>query len=332
MNNAVPNFTNIRTNIGNAAGQVGNLANNLGNNTNAAITNFKTNVQTTLNQYGNPRAVATSDPEFLSSNSLTAKIAFTILVLIVFAVLVVVGVNLIAYFTQTPTNPILVDGMIDGNNSIMLPGSLIGRSNNRKHGIEFSWSLWLQVNDIGNKSQQYHHVFNKGNGTYNLTATKVNGVSYPLGTGIASVTNAPGLYLTPTSDAQMSLHIVMDSVDPNATAMTMDVAGIPMNKKWVHVVLRLENTSLDVYINGTIAGRHILASVPRQNYGDIYVCQNGGFAGKLSNLRYFPHALSAFEINQIVTQGPNTTASSLAGSSSKGSPYYLSSAWYFSKI
>lgn len=323
---------NIRDQFGNVVGRVGNVANEFGTNTNNAVNALKTNVQTTMNQYGNPTAVATTSSEFLQSNSLTAKIAFTILILIIFSILVVVGVNLIAYFTQTPTNPYIVKGMIDGNNSAMLPGSLISRSNNQSHGIEFTWSLWIQVNDTGSGAQQYQHIFNKGNGTYNLTPITIDQKLYPMGTGIATVTNAPGLYLTNTSDSQVSLHIVMDSVDPGIEPMTMDVTGIPLNKKWMHVILRLENTMLDVYVNGTIAGRHVLTSVPKQNYGDIYVCQNGGFSGKLSDLKYYAHALSAFEINQIVTYGPSVTASSLAGSSTKGSAYYLSNSWYFSKL
>ena len=111
----------------------------------------------------------------------------------------------------------------------------------------------------------------------------------------------------------------------------MDVTNIPMNKKWVHVAIRLENTILDVYINGTISARMAVSSVPKQNYGDIYVCQNGGFSGFLSNLRYYSRAISAYEINQEVVAGPNTVASNLANMSN-GSPYYISSSWYFSKV
>jgi Concanavalin A-like lectin/glucanases superfamily len=309
--------------IGNAVNQVGNYASN-------AAASVKANVGDAINQFGSAAEVAKGSSEaFLQSNTMTAKIAFILLVLIVFSILIVLGVNLVAYFSQTPVNPFIVKGMIDGNNSVMLPGSLVTRSKNGKSGIEFTWSLWMQVNDVGNGSQQYQHVFNKGNGNYDLTATS----TYPMGSGLATVTNAPGLYLVNQRDSsQMGLHVVMDAVDPNVAPMTMDVTGIPMNKKWMHVIIRLQNSIMDVYVNGTIAGRQVLAAVPKQNYGDIYVAQNGGFQGKISDLRYFAHALTAFEINQIVTTGPNTTSSSLAGSASKGSPYYLSSSWYFSKL
>ena len=65
-----------------------------------------------------------------------------------------------------------------------------------------------------------------------------------------------------------------------------------------------------------------------KNYYDVNIAQNGGFNGKISNLRYYDRALSAFEINSIVSTGPNTSTSSLALSNVNTSANYLSSLWY----
>jgi hypothetical protein len=315
----------------NQFGNVGANVNRFGANVNQAVGDVNANVQAGLDKFGNPQEVATKSAEFLQSNTLAAKIAFTILVLIIFAFLVALGVNLIAYFTQTASNPYIVQGLMDGTNSVMIPGSAVNRSNNQTRGIEFTWSIWIQVNDLGNASRAYQHVFNKGNGNYDISPNTVNGTTYAMGSGLATVNNAPGLYLA-NKDSQVGLHVVMDTVDSDMGSVTIDVTGIPLNKKWIHVAIRLENTMLDVYVNGTISGRQVTTSVPKQNYGDVYACQNGGFSGKLSDMRYFQYALSAFEINQIVTKGPSTTASKLASASSSGSPYYLSNNWYFSKL
>jgi len=98
-------------------------------------------------------------------------------------------------------------------------------------------------------------------------------------------------------------------------------------------MIRLENKILDVYINGTIAARSVYSSVPVQNYDDILVCQNSGFAGALSDLRYFASALDINAINNIVMTGPTLTANvaTLSNTSSNYS-YYLSNLWYSSKI
>ena len=301
-------------------------------NVNQRMGDISQSIRNTVSEYGNPQMVATSSSDFLQSNTIVAKVAITLLVLISFVILLLLGINLIGYFTQNSTNPYLVSGMIPGGNNAVVGGNVISRSNNQQYGIEFTWSVWLQVNDVVSPVQQYAHIFNKGNGNYNTDPMVVDGVSYPMGTGLASVNNGPGLYLANSKEpGNVSLFLVMDTVDTTAGPIHIVVPGIPLNRKWMHVTIRLENTLLDVYVNCTISGRYSIPAVPKQNYGDINICQNGGFSGFLSNLQYFSTALSAFEINKIVTAGPNTTQSSLANST-KGAPYYLSNNWYFSKL
>jgi len=316
----------------NAAANFSQGARNITDNVNNTMQRISDTMRSTVSEYGDPVKVATASADYLTTNSLVAKIAITLLVLVVFVMLLILGVNLIGYFTQNATSPYVVQGMIPGSNSTAVAGNVITRSDNRKYGMEYTWSVWLQVNDRVPAAEQYAHVFNKGNGSYHTAPAVINGVNYPMGTGLATVNNGPGLYLA-NSDVpgQVSLYLVMDTVDPSVPPMTVTVPGIPINKKWMHVGIRLENTLLDIYVNGTISGRYSVTAVPKQNYGDIYVCQNGGFSGFLSNLQYYPRALSAYEINQVVVAGPNTTQSSLANST-KGAPYYLSTDWYFAKL
>jgi hypothetical protein len=92
------------------------------------------------------------------------------------------------------------------------------------------------------------------------------------------------------------------------------------------VINRLENRKLDVYINGTIVVRHELENVPKQNYSDVYISQNGGFNGEQSSLRYFNRALTSMEIQNLVQKGPNMSA----GGVSSPFPPYLSTRWFFS--
>jgi len=97
-------------------------------------------------------------------------------------------------------------------------------------------------------------------------------------------------------------------------------------KKWVHVALRLQNKILDIYVNGVVAERRVFNNTPKQNFGDVYVAQNGGFIGKLSNLRYYSRALNVFEITAVVNAGPNLSVAE--GSYSSGDVKYLSNMWY----
>ena len=98
----------------------------------------------------------------------------------------------------------------------------------------------------------------------------------------------------------------MNTVKYGDTNTSVVIDNMPI-KKWVHLAIRLQNQILDVYVNGVLSKRVILNNVPKQNYSDVYVGQNGGFSGKLSSLRYYSSALNVFEINSIVRKGPNLT-------------------------
>ena len=143
--------------------------------------------------------------------------------------------------------------------------------------------------------------------------------------GLATVNNGPGLYL---DNSGHQLLVAMNTVSSQNPTEYMYVKDMPL-RKWFHCAVRLENTLLDVYINGTIAGRIIMQDVPKQNYENVNVCKNGGFNGNIADLKYYDRALSVFEINNIVVWGRNTKASNAAGTEdATGYPYYLSNLWY----
>lgn len=262
---------------------------------------------------------------FLYSNTIIAKFAFIILVLIVFLFLMNLGISMISYFTRPSDTPYLINGMIDGTNSMIIPqdpknteSKPIYRSNNESEGLEFTWSSWIYIDDLNKDNKQYQHIFSKGDGGFDKD------------TNLANVNNAPGMYISPMTN---KLHIIMDSVKTPDMASgnnpnVINIDNVPL-KKWVHVAIRAMNTKIDVYVNGIIASRLEMLDTPKQNYGDIYVGQNGGFFGKLSALRYYNRALNIFEINQIVSSGPKLTVVNDMGAQ-KGFKY-LSNYWYSSK-
>lgn len=292
----------------------------------------KDNVENTLSEFSSKSAVNAGN-DFLNSNSIIAKFAFVILVLILFVFLFNLGVKLISYFTSPETSPYIVKGLINGTNGMIIsqnPNSsssiTLQRSNNNKSGIEFTWSVWLYISGVGSGTTTYSHVFNKGNGSWDTS------------TGLATVNNSPGLYLKKDIDGIMSLYLVMDTEniqEDTKRSLNISVTNVPI-QKWFNVCIRMENIIMDVYINGTNSGRLTLPYVPRQNYNDINVCQNNGFDGKLSNLRYFDYALSVYEINTLIWQGPNLTQNSKAapnyGTTYSNGINYMSNLWYTSKI
>jgi hypothetical protein len=255
--------------------------------------------------------------EFLESNSLVAKFAFILLVLIGFVFLLRIGVGILTYFFDPIDSPRLIDGMVDASQMIIFKqdpsgndAKTIYRSINENDGIEFTWSTWIFIENLQNNAGIYKHIFSKGNS--NLSK---NGMIQP--------NNAPGVYIAPNTN---SLVVVMNTF--NVINEEIVVPDIPLNK-WVNIIIRCQNTTLDVYINGTIARSINLVGIPKQNYGDVYVAMNGGFGGYISNLWYYNHALETAAIQNIVNRGPNTKLIG-GGNSLENNMYnYLSLRWFF---
>ena len=281
-----------------------------------------------------------------------SKIAFLFFVIIIFLILMKVGIMLIGYFSGKPKDPFIVKGNMAATTSLNIsrnpefPTSIVlPRSNNEKDGSEFTWSFWLNVNSLTNEALNdggktyYNHIFNVGNSVPDTN------------NGLMTINNAPGVYLSEYKNASynpsgggygLKLHVIMDT-EPVKTEQgteslnkTLDITELPFNN-WFHVAVRLKNTVMDVYVNGTIAGRIHFQTVPKQNFYDVNVCNNSGFNGNLSNLRYYSRGLNVFDINSIVLAGPDLTAAVVSGKNIGSNALlnnygYISNTWYMNKL
>ena len=284
-----------------------------------------------MGKFRNNRMVS-GTTDFLYSNSLVAKVCFLILIIILFVIALRLGSRLITWFLSPSKSPILVNGLRDGTKALRIyqdpknTNSIpILRSINEREGLEFSWSVWLYVKKIGDpgssvypNDSRYKHIFNKGSYQNVQNASEwqgnnVNGMNFP--------NNGPGMYLSQKKNA---IVVVMNTF--NNVIEEVEINDIPINK-WFNIVIRCKNRKMDTYVNGTIVSRHIFNSVPRQNYGDVWVSQRGGFDGMLSSLRYFNHALTGVEVEKLVNGGPNLTADD----SLRVFPPYFALRWFFSK-
>lgn len=320
------------------ANTVGSLPNkdSIAANAQSSVASAKESINQTLNDFSSKSAMNASS-EFLNSNSVIAKFVFLILLLIIFLVLLRIGTAIVAFFLSPSKQPYLAKGLTSGNANLTIsqdPASesspVLYRSNNKTGGIEFTWSTWLWIDSIVDTSKNCH-IFNKGNDTYHPNSNSDENA------GLATVNNSPGLYLGVTKDSRRvstnSLVFYLD-IEKGNTQITekpvsLEVINIPL-KKWFHVVYRFQNYSIDCYVNGVLANSvSVDGGVPKQNYDSVHIGKNGGFSGKLSNLRYYDYALSAFDINAITNYGPNLNAN--ANEMKSNSLFdYLGLGWYTS--
>lgn len=304
----------------------------------SGIDNIKTNFNSAVSDFSSKSMVDASN-EFLETNTIVAKFAFLIIVLIVSVMLFKVGVMLLNYFMNPAPSPYLVSGMANGSEAITIAqdpktdNPLVQPSENEDGGLEFTYSIWLNVSAINTNGScsltkaeydatngvdgKLNHVFTKGNYT---NCTK-NG--------------APSLYLKAGANNTLEAAVIMDTMEGEGS-LTQQEGGYKKSiivikelpfKKWFHLAIRVQNRILDVYLNGVLSQRKDLIYIPRQNYSDVHICQDGGFSGNLADLRYFASAINVFQIYQIVMAGPNTSSSSDAAKN-KGIYNYLSSQIY----
>jgi hypothetical protein len=329
--NAMSNIQNVATN---AVSNISNIANNLASgisNTASGVSSQMSNASVAMGDSfkGFSSNYKETSREFFESNSLVAKVAFLLLVLVGFTVLLRLGIWLIGSFLIAgASNPKLINGMISAKTKMIIPQDTkminsinIPRSENQREGVEFTWSCWIMINDLEYNNGMYRCVFYKGNDFKNSSTVKQGADKTLIGVNFPN--NAPGLYIDPNTN---NLVIFMNTFNDINTKVTIN--EIPMHK-WINVIIRCKNTLLDVYINGDISKSLQLNGVPKQNYGDVYIAENGGFDGYISNLWYYDYALNPIEISNLVIQGPNTNMIGANNAMNMKNNDYLSLRWYF---
>ena len=160
-------------------------------------------IQNIGQQFSDPKApdLGEASNGFLKSNGFVAKFGFILLVLIAFLILFRLGTMLISSLLMPKEKVKLLDGMIDASKQYHIPQNPNNpsakptyRSDNEDKGIEFSWSIWINIKDLGMNQNYYKHIFHKGNSNINVCDDGET-------CGKNSPNNAPGLYLNPNTNA-----------------------------------------------------------------------------------------------------------------------------------
>lgn len=300
----------------------------------SGIDSIKTNFNEAVSDFSSKSMVDASN-EFLESNTIIAKFAFLIIVVIVFIMLFKIGVMAINYFMNPAPSPFIVAGMANGSEAITVSqdpktnNPLIQPSEDQEGGLEFTYSVWLNVSAVNGGTctltKAEYDPTNGVDGSLNHVFTKGNYSS-------CVKNGAPSMYLKSGANNTLEAVIFMDTMESEGNLTdgykktTIVIKELPF-KKWFHMAIRVQNRMLDVYVNGILTQRKDMIYIPRQNYSDIHICKDGGFSGNLSDLRYFASSLNVFQIYQIVMSGPNTNTNSEAAKS-KGIYNYLSSQIY----
>jgi hypothetical protein len=221
-------------------------------------------------------------------------------------------VNLMDYYKFKKINePWIIEGTKNAKDSYVLtqdPNNsesvILYRSDDEKSGIEFSYSLWMIIQDYNyNRDGDHKHIFHKGDKT-------------------GKITFSPKMVLLNDSN---TLRVTMNLIDGTDTP-PIDVKNIPINK-WIHVSLVVKQKNVEIFINGYLKTVAVLKARPRQNFNALWINLDGGFEGFISKFKYYRRALLFDEIETSVKSGPSKSSCMVSGVK----PPYLDSGWWLER-
>lgn len=149
-------------------------------------------------------------------------------------------------------------------------------------GLAFTYSSWIYVDG------------------YNYRNSETKNILVHSG-----VSNSP----SPSIDLQGGVNnLTVSMATTSGTVETCEIYNIPL-QKWIHVLYVLNNRTADIYINGKLEKSCVFESIPRVSPGVVKILQEGangnaGYAGKLSNIKYFGYAINQDLINKLYDEGP----------------------------
>jgi hypothetical protein len=259
----------------------------------------------------------------LGTSAIAQLIQVVILIFIVFNVMIMGKSLLDLISVYSDSTVVLLPYLYDGPQVIYQDPNQQGAmtiypSVNAPSGLEFSYSCFLLLNKstFQSGSNGLRHIFHKGSQNYK-----------PL--------MCPGVFVRGNDNT-----LVVYMNEANSWDTHCELPNIPVGK-FFHLAIIVRNMNVDIYINGNVAHRMTLSSVPKQNFGDVFVFENqsiddsayspdspfkvlGAATGLISVLTYTGYALNYEQIDALVRAGPSTKLVS----ATQNLPPYLADNWW----
>ena len=150
---------------------------------------------------------------------------------------------------------------------------------------DYTFSVWLYVNNWNYKYGQEKIIL--------VRKTTTGDKPIPM-ISLGETTNDLNIKITThnSSDATAS-----------STTNTCPIKNIPL-QKWVHLLFTVNNRTADVYLDGKLVKTCMLEGVAElDDKGPLTLCDNGGFSGFTSKLRYYSRSINPREAYEIYKEG-----------------------------
>ena len=164
--------------------------------------------------------------------------------------------------------------------------------------LTFSYAGWVLIDDFTYRLGEKKAVFSKG--ADDLSSA------------------CPALVI----DANTNSFLVI--LDTYGTQEIVPISNIPA-KKWIHFAIVVEQTAVNVYINGTLHTHHTINQIPKQNSAPLHLAPKGGFGGKIVLIEYYPSKLSPSAVSSLSNIKPPPSKDTTTY------PPYFDSTWWIKR-
>lgn len=192
---------------------------------------------------------------------------------LIIAIVVITGV--VVYFAlnysgSAGSNSVMILKDSQEGSKVSVSSLDLPRSFNEKEGAVYSWTGWVLVKNFTSGFGQRRRIFSRG--------------------------DAPGLYIDSTSN---SLILAVNTYGSGTE--TVLISNIPA-MKWIHVGIVVDQTSVNIYINGTLRVYHTLNNLPKPGEGSTEF--GSKWDGVVGQVEYYPYALNSGQIFFKASQPP----------------------------
>lgn len=212
----------------------------------------------------------------------------------ILGLLIVVGALLYYVLSPAPSTDsvLLIPDLQAGSFATTRSATTLLPSFNQPQGRVYSYTGWLIFKDFTQGFGTRRKIFSRG--------------------------DAPGLYLDTTSN---SLSVAIKTY---TTTETILIPNIPA-MKWIHFALVVDQTSVDIYINGTLRQHHTLTQLP--DLTEDSLTSGPGWDGYIGRLTYYRRALSYAEVTAKAAEEPPKMPEEQVGKNG-----YFDITWYIGRL
>ena len=227
-------------------------------------------------------------------------ILYTLFFIIVIIVLYMLGKYLMERYLLTSRTDLLM-GVKKASKPFIIsqtkgnPSYKLIKRSEGQNGLEFSYSMWLYIENLSNNKQ---HILHKGS---------VNG--YPL--------MSPAIYIE-------NKKIIIYQNSLTTIKNKLEINKFPL-RKWFNLIITVHNKTVSSYINGYLFNMMKMDNLAKQNNGDLFININNGFDGYISDVIYYNKLLNMDDIISIIEYGHSTTN---CMGKNIDSPPYLNKSWF----